>query len=414
MATINRGENLKPHVLFLSYHFPTPEEPGAFRPWMEAHLLAKAGFDVTVVTSGVQYMTGEDIRTGCGWCTEELRDGIRILRTWAPTEYRGTILKRIFNYLSYTILAGWASLTKVSKVTRIFAGTDPIFVMPMVFLVSKIKRVPMVLDERDLYPETAIALGVMRDGWLSRLLFSMQQFYRRSSSSILAATPGIKAKLIVYGCPAEKVKLLYNADTFLDEGLNRANTRSLSNETGRRFLVGYVGGLGQSNDIMTLLRAAHHLLDIEDMAIVIIGSGEMRHAYADYCRMNKLVNVFFLGVVPRNEARNLLQQMDVCVKLLPPDQHFSYTLQSKAFDYHGLGIPMVFCGHGDTVKLLESSGGGLAVASGDDRALADAIRQLKDDEFLRQRMGTSARNWFEQHIRVDKACSIFKKAMNVR
>jgi hypothetical protein len=55
-------EIFKPHVLFLTFHLPLGHEPGAFRPGMEARLLAQAGFRVTVITSGVHYMTGEDIR----------------------------------------------------------------------------------------------------------------------------------------------------------------------------------------------------------------------------------------------------------------------------------------------------------------------------------------------------------------
>ena len=122
-----------PHILFFSYHLPRDDEPGAFRPWMEARLLKKIGFEVTVVTSGVHYMTGKDTRKGKGWCTEEFDEGIRILKTWAPTGFRRSILRRIFNYLCYTWLAGQASLIKVGKVDRVFTGTDPIVMMPWSF-----------------------------------------------------------------------------------------------------------------------------------------------------------------------------------------------------------------------------------------------------------------------------------------
>jgi glycosyltransferase involved in cell wall biosynthesis len=380
---------------------------------MEARLLVKAGFEVNVVTSGVQYMTGKDIRPGNGWCTEEWRDNIRILRTWAPSDHRQSLLKRTANYLSYTVLAGLATLIHVKKVDRIFAGTDPVFIMPMVFFVSMVKQAPVVLDERDLFPETAMALGVIREGFLSRILFRMQQFFRKRASAILAATPGIRGQLIRYGWPDNKVHLLYNADVFLEEDFEREinNTPSLKQGTGKTFLVGYAGGLGRANDVATLLRAANHLKDLGDLGIVIIGSGEMLSRYRTYCQRNRLDNVFFFDSVPRIEARSFLKQMDLCVQPLPAQQHFSHTLTSKTFDYHGLGKPMIFCGRGDTVQLLKVSGGGVAVEPEDELGLAENIRRFYKNESLRLTMGSSARQWFQQNIEIEAACNIFRQVM---
>ncbi len=388
------------------------DEPGAFRPWMEARLLLEAGFEVTVVTCGVQYMTGKDIRKGHGWCTEEIQRGIRILRTWAPTDHRRFLVKRALNYSSYAILAGIASLFKVGKVHNVFVGTDPIFLMPIVFLVALIKGAPMVLDERDLFPETAVALGVIREGLISRFLFHMQQFFRHKACFILTATPGIKSRLVAYGSPEGKVQLLYNADVYLDEDLKDSKfQRSLREEVGKHFLVGYAGGLGRANDIPTLLRAASHMKDIGELGIVIIGSGERRKVYEEYCFIHNLDNVYFLNSLPRSEARQFLKQIDVCVQPLPKDKHFSHTLTSKTFDYHGLGKPTVFCGHGDTVELLRASGGGISVEPEDDLALAETIRKLWGDKSLRLKMGSSGRAWFETNIDIRACCLIMKKAM---
>lgn len=407
------GDSLKPkHVLFLTYHLPLGDEPGAFRPWMEARLLAKAGYHVTVVTSGVQYMTGEDIRPYKAWCTEEFVEDVRILRTWAPRDHRRSLLRRVSNYLSYTILAGLASVLKVQKVDRIFAGTDPIFIMPMVYFISLIKKAPMVIDERDLYPETAIALGVLKPGAISRLLFQVQKFFRRQAIAILAATPGIKKRLLSYGVTEGKVYLLYNADVFVNEDIEtNQNIGSLRELTHRSFLVGYVGGLGRANDILTLLRAAERLKEVKHIGFVIVGSGEMRKSYIAFCKQKAVDNVTFLPAVPRRQARALLKQIDVCVQPLPKDGHFSSTLTSKTFDYHALGKAMIFCGEGDTVDLLRETGGGLVVPPEDDAALAKAIKKLVEDESLRKRMGASARQWYEKNISPEVACVLMKKVM---
>lgn len=401
------------HVLFVTYHLPIGEQPGAFRPWMEARLLERAGFAVTVITSGVQYLTGENIRPTRGMCTEEQSGEIRILKTWAPSDHRTSLFRRALNYCSFAFLAALVAFLKVRKVDRIFVGSDPITIMPLVYLISLVKSAPMVMDERDLYPETAIALGVMKPGLLAGLLFRMQQFFRKRASRIIAATPGIRKKLLDYGFSPEKVRLLYNADVFLNEpSTENGCCIDLRRLTGKGFLVGYAGGLGPANDIPTLLRSAGHLKDLDDLGVVIIGSGENRHAYINYCEDHNIDNVYFLKAVPRYEARKLVRELDICVQLLGQHPHFHHTLTSKTFDYHGLGVPMIVAGRGDTLELLMASGGGLAVEPGDDRGLAATIRFLYQNPGLRKRMGRCASKWFSEHISVEAACSIIWAAMD--
>ncbi len=377
--------------------------------------MAKAGYRVTVVTSGVQYMTGEDIRPYPAWCTEETIDGIRIFRTWAPKDHRRSVFRRIYNYVAYTFLAGLVSILKTQKMDRVFAGTDPIFMMPMVYLVSLIKKAPMVMDERDLYPETAIALGVIKKGALADLIFQVQQFFRRQAGGVLAATPGIRDQLLIYGMPSEKVHLLYNADVFVDEDIGPEWTGQgielRLKFPKKRFFAGYVGGLGKANDIFTLLRAAELLKDLEELEFVIVGSGEMRDRYMDFCREKALDNVVFFSAVPRREARVLMKKMHICIQPLPKGPHFSHTLTSKTFDYHGLGKPMIFSGQGDTVRLLHQTKGGIAVPSGDDKALSEAVRRLIKDPALRRDMGKSARKWYENNISPERGCAIMKEVM---
>ena len=173
-------DSLKPkHVLFLTYHLPLENEPGAFRPWMEARLLKSSGHDVTVITSGVQYMTGEDIRPYKAWCTEEIIEGIRILRTWAPKYHRRSLFRRISNYFSYAILGGLAAILKVRKIDQVFTRTDSIFIIPIVYLTSLIKKVLIILNERDLYQETGIASEGVKKDLFSKIYINYRNFFKK-------------------------------------------------------------------------------------------------------------------------------------------------------------------------------------------------------------------------------------------
>lgn len=407
------GRNCETHVVFFAYHFPSSREPGNARRWVEARLLQMAGYHVTVVTSQVNYLTGtRSRRDRRSWCTEEITHGMRVLRVWTTENYRRSVASRLLNYFCFTLLAGAASIIRAERARYVFAGTEPIFMIPIVRVVCHLKRASLILDEGDLYPETAIALGVTKPSPITTLLAEMMRRVRLKSHRILAATPGIHRYLLAQGVSPERVHLLYNADPFLDEDLRIVDpdAASLSAWTGKTFLVVYAGGLGQSNDIETLIRAAAELRDLPTLAVVIIGAGEQVDAYQRLCAEHAISNVFFHSAVSRRCARQLLAQADICVQLLRDHPHFQMTLPSKVFDYHALGIPTLFAGRGDTEALLKESGGGITVRSQDPISFAGAVRKLYRDSELRRELGTRARRWSKANVSVARTVAFLRAA----
>lgn len=389
-------------VLFLTYHFPEPDQPGAFRPWVEACALRDLGCDVTVVTSATHYMTGEDQRHTRAWCEEHQRDGIRILKTWAPSAYRRKIRSRLLNYVAYGVGAFLAGLLRGGPADFVFAGTDPVSTGPAAYLLSRLKRARLVLDERDLYPETAIALGVIKDGRFSRLVFRLQNFWRRRATGILAATPGIARALTAYGHPNEKISIMMNVDPYLEkEGLvHMQDVDDLHELSSYRFVVAYSGGLGRNNDVSTLLKAAELLKDEPEIGFVVVGEGEWRARYDDFCRERRLANVWLPGPRPREEVRALLASADACACLYHAGELFKGTLASKIFDYLAAGKPVVFAGSGDTAALLEQAGAAIIVPPADAAAVAAAIRKLYSEPDLRARLGASGQRWYQDNVSV--------------
>jgi colanic acid biosynthesis glycosyl transferase WcaI len=409
----NRSSVKMRHVLFITYHLPMEEEPGAFRPWVEARLLRDSGYQVTVVTSAVQYMTGKIIGSGNGWCREEIREGIRILRVWTVSDHRHSSFRRFLNYAVFALLAAVASFKKApARASYLFAATDPIFIMPFVLLISILRHIPIVLDERDLFPESAIALGVVKEGWVTRLVFFMQQSVRRHAVSILTATPGIKRRLVSYGHNPEQVHLLFNGDPYIKIPAATRVPEQVT-EYRRRFrcLACYAGGFGHVNDVGTIIRAAAELKHRDGEGFLILGGGQRSTEYVDLARALGLTNVLFLGAVPRHTARAVLALCDIGIQALPPDPFFGGTLTSKTFDYFGAGLPLIFAGQGDTTDLLMESGAGLSVPASNVQEMAAAIVRLADDDNLRECMALAARKWYERNITPEICLRIMQAAM---
>ncbi|MHB8425170.1 MAG: glycosyltransferase family 4 protein [Gammaproteobacteria bacterium] len=406
-------------MLFITFHLPLNEEPGAFRPWMEARLMRDLGCEVIVVTSAIQYMTGTDLRDGrSGWCTAEHRDGIRILRVWGLRNYRANLWRRVLHYLIYASLAGMASLLRAGKADRVFVGTDPVFVTPIARVVARIKGARLVLDERDLYPETALALGVLKPGVLARMISAWQRFMRKRARRILAATPGIRTRLLELKVPTEHVRVLYNADAYLhaaDHG--QAGARQLLEHyvpKGTRFIVVYAGGMGRANDVDTLLNAAELLRSEHDIGFVLAGDGERRTDYEQRIR-NSGLNAVMTGPLPRNTARQLINGASACAcahKYLKQPL-FAGALASKTLDYLALGKAIVFCGEGDTVEVISGAGCGICCPPGDSKGLAEALRWLRDHPEEGVRMGQAARQWFEDHVGMQVASAAMAWALEM-
>jgi glycosyltransferase involved in cell wall biosynthesis len=401
------------HVLFVTYHLPTDDEPGAFRPWMEARLLREAGYRVTVITSAVQYMTGKFIGSGTGWCREEIYQDIRILRVWTISDYRRSLLRRVVNYSVFAVLSAVAAFTRVREhVDCVFAATDPIFATPFVLLISFIKRARLVVDERDLFPENGIALGLIREGLATRLLCGLQQIFRRRASAMLTATPGIKRQLVEYGHQPAGIQVLLNADAFLsDRPLSPVPDRVAEQRSRYRCIVGYAGTLGKGDDLETIIHAAAELRNQHDLGFLLIGGGERLQEYTDLAHSLGDQHIVFLGALPRTTTRAILALCDICVQALPPDPYFRSTLTSKTFDYLGLGVPVVFAGEGDTAELLREVGAGIVVPPGDASAMAAAVGRVAGDAELRATMARAGSDWYASHINVENTRRIIQAAV---
>jgi glycosyltransferase involved in cell wall biosynthesis len=380
---------------------------------MEARLLRESGFEVTVITSAVHYMTGKFIGSGRGWCREEMCEGIRILRVWTIPDYRRSIARRILNYSIFALLAAVAAVLKVRKrLNCLFTATDPLFFMPFLLIVAAIKRVPVVLDERDLFPDTAIALGIVREGWLTRLVFAVQQASRRRATSLLTATPGIKRRLVAHGHDPDRIHVLLNADPYLNVVERPKVPEAVMQYRSRyRCLIGYAGTLGQADDVETIIRTATELKHRNDMGFLIVGGGERYSEYVDLARKLELQHLLFLGPIPRGITRAILAQCDLGLQAVPPDQFFTSTLTSKTFDYMGLGVPVIFAGAGDTADLLRESGAGIAVTSLDATEMAAAVIALSDDDARRERMARAANDWYASHISISNCLGILRTAI---
>jgi glycosyltransferase involved in cell wall biosynthesis len=395
-------------VLVLTYHLPDDEDVGAFRPWMEVRLLRDLGWRVTVVTARTNYMTGR---------TTERRStdpGLRILRAPGLRDHRRSLFRRALHYVLFSAGAFLLAIFAAGPCTVVFVGTDPFPLVFLAFWLARFKRARLVLDERDLYPETALALGVLRPGPSARALASLARRLRRRADHVVVATPGQYRRLAAEGLSEAKLTLLPNADVYLARDAPPSPTPEVvlpALPDGVRRWAVYAGGYGRANDVALLLDAFAALADRPEVGLLMIGTGEKAPLVAR--ARNRGVNVHALGALPRRTCRALLARSALGLHAYVPVPLFADALPSKIYDYLAQGCPVLFAGTGDAAELLARSGAGVSVPPGDTEAFARVLRLLLVDEPERLRpMAEAARSWYARGVGYRTTREVFARAVD--
>jgi colanic acid biosynthesis glycosyl transferase WcaI len=380
-------------VAFLTHYFP-PEIGAAQTRLSElAALLTVAGDQVTVVTPFPNYPSGV-IHPGYRGkrFMEESMNGVRVLRTWTYATRNSGFFKRILNHLAFSFSA-YTATRRLGSTDVFYVQSPPLFVGIAALGMSRLKRAPFVFNVSDIWPQSAIELGALRNRLAIRLAEALERHLYRRAARITVATPGILQRLEERGVPAEKLVLLTNGvDTsaFQPEAPKPELARQLGIEGRRVFLYAGTHGLSQGLDVV--LEAARLTRDPE-VLYVMVGEGADKDALVDRARRENLTNVRFLPNQPKSLMPALLNLAYASIIPLKRLDVFKSALPSKMFESMAVGKPLVAALWGEGAELVQSAGCGLVVQPEDPPAMRLAVEKLSADPALALRMGERGREY---------------------
>jgi colanic acid biosynthesis glycosyl transferase WcaI len=362
--------------------------------------LAEHGHEVFVATGMPNYPKGDVFPDYRGrHFMRERRDGATVLRTHYYTTARNVSTRaQLLSYLSFlpaVLHSGW----RAGRVDAVFVTSPPIFPAVPAILLAKLRGAKLVVDLRDLWPDEVVAVGAAREGSAPvRVLRAIERWMYRSADVVTCTTRAFADTVAERGVGEEKRRLLPNgADVELFRPLPRENEVAAQYAFGDRLVVMYSGLLGIKHGLETVIEAAALLRDREDVVFFLRGEGPRREALEAQVRELGLKNVLFGGERPIEEVPYLLARADVCVTNLLPDPYLDKIVSVKVFEYLACAKPVVGGLRGEGAKVLEESGGGIAVEPGDPQAMADAVRELLDAPERRAEMGEAGRRYVVEH-----------------
>lgn len=380
------------HILLIHQAFVTLEEPGGTRHYELACHLADRGHRVTVIASPISYLTGNAHTTNE---SAKKDDCITIIRAYTYSALHRSFVHRVFSFLSFMVSSFLIGL-RVSKVDLVWGTSPPIFQGGSAWMLSRIKKAPFIFEVRDLWPDFAIQVGVLRNRTLIRASHWLERFLYQHADLIIVNSPGFIEHVRSRG--AKRVELVPNgADVLMFNPHARGEEFRQENGLGGKFIVLYAGAHGMSNDLQVVLQAAEQLVDQQEIVIVLVGDGKEKPKLQAMADEMKLGNVVFLPPVAKFHMAGVLAAADACIAILKPIPMYSLVFPNKVFDYMAAGRPVILAIKGVIREVIETSQAGIFVSPGDSSALARTIENLANDRVYAREMGLRGRAYVEEN-----------------
>ncbi len=360
-----------------------------------------AGHNVTIICGTVHYMTGIQSQAYAGkYIVETQENGITVIRCHVSEEYNKHFFGRMKGYFSFML----SSLVAVMRMPRhdvVIATSPPLFVGIPGVIASWKWRSPFVFEVRDLWPDSAIELGVLTNRLLVLLSYAVEKFLYRSAAKINTLGPGYRDALIKKKhITPDRISMISNgADA--DILIPTKGRDAVREEFGwtNTTVVTYIGAHGIANHLEQILDTAELMRESHThIRFVLMGSGMRRQALMDSARTRGLANVQFIDPQPKNEVANFIYASDICLAVLKKADVFKTVYPNKIFDYMVCKKPIIVAIDGAARELVETARAGVFVEPENPKQLMDAVIALADNQDERDRLGENGSLYVQEHF----------------
>ncbi len=376
-------------ILLIHQYYLEEDDSGGSR-WNE---ISKTWTDLgheVVVIAGMMHANGFEKRKEYKGrlFVKRVQNNVKVYRTHVSESYNSGFLGRFWGYCSFMLSSLWAGLFKVrGKFDLILVTSPPLFVGFTGYILSRVKRIPLIFEIRDLWPESAIDTGVLTNKWIINLSLAFESFVYKKAKRINVLTPAFYNTLLDQkGVPADKLIMIPNAADFAlsDDLLQNFDSKTFRKENHLEdyFVITYVGAHGVANHLDQVLDAAEVLADT-NVLFLLIGQGMEKARLINDAQRRGLNNVRFLDSVPKQEVFKYILASDMGASILKRVDTFKTVYSNKTFDYFSCKKPVLMAIDGISRQLVEDANAGVYVEPENASAYNVIIREyLKDPQRL--------------------------------
>jgi glycosyltransferase involved in cell wall biosynthesis len=394
-------------VCFLTHYYPPEVGAPQTRIELLARTLAARGEQVTVHTGFPHYPDGAipaPYRNRP--FARERAGGVTVVRSAVyPTANRG-FARRLADHTAFAascLLT--ASLSGPTDV--VVAETPPLFCAAAAVAYAARKRAALIVNVADLWPESAVALGALRDPRAIAAATALEHWIYRHADLITTPTAGIAERLEALPSATGRARRVWPV---VDVGRFSATPERGAPSGSAPLRLLYAGTIGLAQGLDTLVEASR-LAGPEVVATTIAGDGALAGELRALVAERRVENVALLGAVAPAQVPGLYAAADAAAVLLRDLPLLRGALPTKLLEALAAGRPVVLAAHGEAAALVREAGAGLVVAPGDPLALAGALTCLHGDPALRRSLGDAGQRFARERFGVEPAVVEWSRAL---
>lgn len=391
-------------ILLIHQYFLEENDPGGSR-WNEfTKNWAELGHTITVLAGMMHYSGSEKLPEYKKLYFKKKQQGkIEVWRCHVSESYNKNFAGRLWGYFSFMFSSLWAGLFKIKgKYDVIIVTSPPLFVGFSGYIISKIKRMPFVFEVRDLWPESAIDTGILKNKFIIKLAYKFELFIYRKAALINVLTPAFYETLKnVKKVPENKLIYIPNAADF---SLAEALVNNFDRETFRKehalnaqFVIIYVGAHGVANHLQQILKTGK-LLEDTNVLFILIGDGMEKKHLIQLSEQMHIKNVRFINAVPKQEVFKYILASEMGASVLKKVDTFKTVYSNKTFDYMSCKKPILMAIDGVSRKLVEDAQCGTYVEPENANDFNIAIRQYLNAPEKLMKEGVNGYNYAKNNF----------------
>jgi colanic acid biosynthesis glycosyl transferase WcaI len=368
-------------IVFVSAIFPPEPEPASVMAGELVRAWMSAGHVVTVIAPlpnrphGTRY-PGFPARP---WMAHSF-EGARCLRVWSWLIGRNRRpAARVLENISFGVTSAIALLFS-RRPDIVVLESWPVLATAAVMAVCVARGIKVINYVQDIYPEAAIAAGVMKPGAVASVLLRIDRWVCHRATRNVVISHGAAASLAdSRNVPVQRLRVVFNwldlssiAPT--DGGPAWREAHGFAKDE-RVFM--FAGTMGHASRVDLLVDVAEKLRAQDKIRLLCVGQGPLKPRMEEEIRRRALTNITLLPFQPREKVSDMQSAADVML-LTTSAQIGSSSVPSKLITYLAVGKPVICSVPADTdvAILVREAQLGLVVPPEDPAALADAIAQL--------------------------------------
>ncbi len=383
-------------ILYFYQYFSTSNGSWGTRVHEFTREWVKNGHEVIVITS---IYSKSDLKSEKLFDTQII-DNVKVKIINLKVDNKQSFLKRVFGFLIYSFVASWYALT--IKADVVIASSGPITVGIPGLFAKLIRRRKLVFEVRDLWPDGAIELGLLKNRFLQKLAYMLESMCYRNSDLIVALSPGMK-KEIETKCKSSKVISVTNSANLELFSKARVFPEEIDLFQSREYAL-YTGNIGMVNNVSWMFNAAKLLkqMNRSDIKIVWIGDGQLKAHFEKRKVEEQVDNLIILDLMPKRNLVPIVQHALICLAPLMESKILNTSSPNKFFEALAAGVPVIQTTNGWMKDFISEHSVGYTLDPNNPQELANKLIDIAMDnkglDSMRNRASRIAEANFDKNI----------------